>query len=126
MIMRTKNRELDVINLNITEKLNSWTTAIQPNTKLKQLTDECKLTEHTIETIVNNSDMNIDDVVESCPICQEKAFGKVVQCGTCWEWYHYECISVDDNAVKNIRWRWLCLYGLYQRSHVLFKRKWYV
>ena len=40
MVMTTKNRELDVININITETLNSLTTAIQPKTKLKQLTNE--------------------------------------------------------------------------------------
>ena len=99
--MTTRNRKLEVININIAETLNSFITAIQPKTKPKQLTDGCKFPKHTTETIVNNSDMNTDDVVESCPICQENAFG-IVQCGTCWEWYHYECICIDNNAINTL------------------------
>ena len=50
----------------------------------------------------DNSNDSFNDVCELCPICQEQAFGKVVQCGTCDEWFHYECLNIDDSAIDTL------------------------
>ena len=36
-------------------------------------------------------------------MCKEPAFGKVVQCRTCGEWFHYECLNIDDSAIDTLR-----------------------
>ena len=50
----------------------------------------------------DNSNDSFNDLCELCPICQQQAFGKVVQCGTCGEWFHYECLNIDDSAIDTL------------------------
>ena len=44
--------------------------------------------------------LNDNEVCEICLICQKPAYGKVVQCGECGEWHHYECINISDTTIE--------------------------
>ena len=91
------------MNKNIFEILDNLSKVVQPDTKSKQLVDIAACDEFQQEKeLSDDSDMSVEEVVEVCPICQKKAYGKVVQCGTCWGWYHYDCLHIDDAAITSL------------------------
>ena len=54
--------------------------------------------------VANFSDDEQSDgeVCELCPICGNQAYGKVVQCGECGDWYYYVCININDNTIDTL------------------------
>ena len=102
--MKERCSQLDIINTNIASVLTKDT--IQTETINSRQIESSNASEN--KTNIDNTVMNSaetetdDDVCEICPICQEQAYGKVVQCGECVEWFHYECIDINDTAIDTL------------------------
>ena len=98
-LMRTRCRELDILNTNIS-------TAINEATKTQTLSAKTLATNvNEPETQSNqcNGELSEDEeVCEICPLCREQAYGTTVQCGECGDWYeyHFECIKADENTFR--------------------------
>ena len=102
--MKAKCSQLDIMNINISEIIDSMNLEKQsiPASNLKAIELSQSLPENVNQEQVDNINDSINDACELCPICQEQAFGKAVQCGTCGEWYHYDCLNIDDTAIDTL------------------------
>lgn len=99
--MKNRCTELDVMNVNVSEAINSIINTKQiPDQKPKEA-DSLPLAIQDVESD-NETENSDEEVCEVCPICQIKAYGKVVQCGTCWEWYHFDCLKINDGAIETL------------------------
>ena len=38
-------------------------------------------------------------------ICRKKSFGNMIECDECKEWFHYECVGIDEDDVPE---EWKC------------------
>ena len=101
--MRARCDQLDIINTNITTALTKTGT----QDKLSQR-DQIQYTCNNENESETNIELSVDEtesdseVCEICPICQEPAYGKVVQCGECGDWHHFECINISDAAIDTL------------------------
>ena len=50
----------------------------------------------------NDDEQSEGEACELCPICGIQAYGKVVQYGECGNWYHYDCININDNTIDTL------------------------
>ena len=56
-----------------------------------------------VTSSLNNEHEPTDsEVCEMCPMCGKQAYGKVVQCGECGDWYHFDCLNTNDNAIDTL------------------------
>ena len=101
--IRARCDQLDIINTNIATAITK--TGLQDKTIQNQHIqynneDEAKTnSDRSIHVDETESD---NEVCETCPICQEQAYGKVIQCGECGEWHHYECLNISDAAIETL------------------------
>ena len=62
----------------------------------------------TVNNLENDSECELmdgadeDEVCELCPVCQKPAYGKVVQCGECGDWYHYDCLKINETTIQTL------------------------
>ena len=114
-LMESRCKQLDISNLNIANSLSkeaSKKSVIISNPIGSSHIDETEpinndnLTTNNIndhsgeQTLTDNQ--HEEDVCEICPICHKSAYGKVVQCGECGDWYHYECLKIDDTTIQTL------------------------
>ena len=93
--LRARCDQLDIININIATTLNKCDIQDKaPQNNQIQSNNESNFNLSIDETESDN------EVCEICPICQKPAYGKVVQCGGCGEWHHYECINISDTTIE--------------------------
>lgn len=101
--MKSRCKELEVINSNISEAINSICTA---STKQPPRITDLKSIEPGKGIVSSQEDKNENmcdnEICELCPVCQGQAYGKTVQCGSCWEWYHYYCLKINDSAIETL------------------------
>ena len=38
-------------------------------------------------------------------ICRKHSFGKMIECEECKEWFHFECVNIDEENVPD---EWIC------------------
>ena len=38
-------------------------------------------------------------------ICRKHSFGKMIECEECKEWFHFECVNIDE---ENVPEEWIC------------------
>ena len=38
-------------------------------------------------------------------ICRKPSFGKMIECEECKEWFHFECVNIDEDNVPE---EWIC------------------
>ena len=108
-LMMARCRELDILNMNIASALSKE--PLCKSTSNKQISQENNNEETTVKTISpENDNENVseqngdeeDEVCEICPACLQQAYGKVVQCGECGDWYHYDCLRIDDTTIQTL------------------------
>ncbi|MEW8487170.1 MAG: PHD finger domain-containing protein [Candidatus Thiodiazotropha sp.] len=97
--MRARCNELNVINKNIATALSSDTSLNKMPQIENTVTEEVK-TDSTLIIEIENDCNSDDEVCEICPICQQQAYGRVVGCGECGDWFHFECINIDNTAIE--------------------------
>ena len=98
--MKTKCSQLDILNINIASALNS-----KPKQTLQVKNKDHESNDTTDRLCIENdsaNDHSDSEIYELCPICGHQAYGKVVQCGECGDWYHFECININDNVIDTL------------------------
>ena len=114
-LMESRCKQLDIINLNIANSLSKETSkkaATISNPIGSSHIDETEpivienlttnnINDHSGEQTLTDNQYE-EDVCEICPICHKSAYGKVVQCGECGDWYHYECLNIDDSTIQTL------------------------
>ena len=109
-------KELDILNINIASVLEkdhlnrpAINKQITQDSGNKSSPTQPSITQETISTqhdknIPNetNNDTSLNEVSELCPACLNQAYGKVVQCGECSDWYHYDCLRIDDTTIETL------------------------
>ena len=114
-LMASRCKQLDIINLNIADILSTINNSEVPKKTLTSNnpidyngTDENEsiVTEETINDNLGDQDLaddtEMEEVCEICPVCQKPAYGKVVQCGECGDWYHYDCLKINDTTIQTL------------------------
>ena len=114
-LMASRCKQLDIINLNIADILSTFNNSEVPKKTLTSDnpiyyngTDENEsiVTEETINDHLGDQDLaddtEMEEVCEICPVCQKPAYGKVVQCGECGDWYHYDCLKINDTTIQTL------------------------
>ena len=95
--------QLDIMNINIASALNS-----AQNNQILTINDKKDNT--SVDIIVEPSGENVtelddelsdNEACEICPICGQQAYGKVVQYGECGDWYHYDCMNINDGIITD-------------------------
>ena len=62
----------------------------------------------TVNNLENDSECELmdgadeDEVCELFPVCQKPAYGKVVQSGECGDWYHYDCLKINETTIQTL------------------------
>ena len=95
--LRTRCYQLDIININIATTFNKCDIQDKaPQNNQIQFNNE---NESNFNLSIDETESD-NEVCEICPICQKPAYGKVVQCGECGEWHHYECINISNTTIE--------------------------
>lgn len=102
--MKRKYTMLDFLNINIAQSISSAEikndSVLVNKIKAIELLNQKDSDEHVkIDSRDNDSECEISELR---PICQKQADGKTVQCGTCGEWYHYDCLEIDHSAILTL------------------------
>ena len=99
--MRSRCWELDILNTNISTVLNNVISRPQltDNDHQKPVNSNTRQDFLSDQISENVSDDELE-VCELCPLCQQQAYGKTVQCGKCGDWYHLNCLNADDASMK--------------------------
>ena len=95
--LRTRCDQLDIFNINIVTTLNKC--LIQDKTPQNNQIQSNNENESNFNLSIDETESD-NEVCEICPICQKPAYGKVVQCGECGEWHHYEGINISDITIE--------------------------
>jgi hypothetical protein len=53
------------------------------------------------ETTVEGQDSEINGKLDNCPICNENAYGLMVNCNICGTAYHYQCSKLATNEIDD-------------------------
>ena len=95
--LRTRCYQLDIININIATTFNKCD--IQDKAPQNNQIQSNNENESNFNLSIDETESD-NEVCEICPICQKPAYGKVVQCGECGEWHHYECINISNTTIE--------------------------
>ena len=117
--MAARCKDLDIMNINIASTINrdSANNKHSSNEPManKQITQDSLNKEISTQSFASQETINIEDdsedkindnseqdVCEICPACLNQAYGKVVQCGECGDWYHFDCLRISDITIQTL------------------------
>ena len=99
--MKERCSQLTIMNMNIASALNKSEQELLPAIKDKKDSNK-DVTNSFINEHEPENEPSDSEVCEMCPMCGQQAYGKVVQCGECGDWYHYDCLNINDNAIDTL------------------------
>lgn len=53
-----------------------------------------------IEDTGDATDQDVSRIFSSCKICGSADNSRMVCCDTCGEWYHFECVGVNESIAN--------------------------